>query len=219
MSSHRKPWVNVYQDVVTRWGLEPDWALMKYHQLIPQGPVLDLGMGNARNALFFAKLGRDVDCVDVSKTWVKKCQDRARAENLRMTAYRADLRSFDIPKRHYSLIIASKVLQFFLKSDIEALVKKMYYGLARRGLVYLRVFSLNEFEIYVKHKRETKLVEPNTYYVPQYQLHYHFFTQEEVLSLFSKMKVIHCVEGQESDLRLKKPRKEWIIEYLGQRVR
>ncbi|MFX1541298.1 MAG: class I SAM-dependent methyltransferase [Promethearchaeota archaeon] len=219
MTPQNKSWVEEYQNVVAKWELEPDWALIKYHQLISQGPVLDLGMGNGRNALFFAKLGHDVDCVDVSKTWVKKCQNRAKDENLRLTAYRADIRSFKIPKRYYSLIIASKILQFFIKSDIEVLVEKMYHGLARRGVLYLRVFSIEEFEYYLKHKREITLVEPNTYYVPKYQLYYHFYTKEEILSLFSKLRIIHCVEGLESDLRFKKPRKQWVIDFLGQRIR
>lgn len=219
MTTQNKAWIEEYQKVVANWGIEPDWVLMRYHQLVSQGPVLDLGMGNGRNALFFAELGHAVDCVDVSKAWVKKCQERAKAKNLKMTVYNVDLRSFEITKRHYSLIIASKVLQFFIKSDIEALVEKMYHGLARGGLIYLRGFSLDEFEYYLKHKKGIHLVEPNTYYVPRYNLHYHFYTKEEVLSLFPKLKVIHCVEGLESDLRFKKPRKEWIIDFLGQRIR
>jgi tellurite methyltransferase len=219
LTTQNKSWVEEYQNVVAKWGIEPDWVLMKYHQMVSEGPVLDLGMGNGRNALFFTQLGHEVDCVDVSRTWVKKYQDRAKAENLRMTAYRADLRSFNIPKRHYSLIIASKVLQFFLKVDIEALVEKMYHGLARRGLIYLRVFSPEEFEYYLKYKKEITSVEPNTYYVPKYKLNYHFYTKEEIIALFSKLKIIHCVEGLESDLRFKKPRKQWVIDFLGQRIR
>jgi tellurite methyltransferase len=215
----RKDWVQGYHDVVAKWGLEPDWALLKYHELYSPGPVLDLGMGNGRNALYFAELGYEVECVDFSGTWVKKCQDRANASGLKVVAQRADLRSFGIQKRRYSLIIASKVLQFFVKSEIEALAEKIYHGLAKRGCAYLRVFSPDEFEFYMAHKQEIKLIEPNTYYVPRYKLHYHFFTKKEVLDLFSKLKVIHCIEGMESNLRFKKPRKEWIVEYIGQRTR
>jgi len=215
----RKDWNQAYCDVVTKWGLEPDWALLQYRALFSPGPVLDLGMGNGRNALFFAELGYEVECVDVSKTWVKKCQDRADASGLEVVAQCADLRSFDVRKRCYSLIIASKVLQFFVKSEIEALAEIIYNGLAKGGCVYLRVFSLDEFEFYMAHKKEIQLVEPNTYCVPRYKLHYHFFTRGEVLALFPKLKVIHCVEGMESNLRFRKSRKEWIVEYIGQRTR
>ena len=219
MLSHKKDWVQAYQEVEGSWGLEPDWTLIEYLKLFDSGPVLDLGMGNGRNTLFFAKLGYEVDCVDISKAWVKKCQDRVNAEGLPVSVHRADLLSFDIPKRRYSLIIASKVLQFFLKSEIEVLSEKIFNGLSKRGCVYLRVFSPDEFETYVAHKQNVRMIEPNTYYVPRYKLQYHFFTQDEVLELFSKLKVIHCVEGVESSLEFKTPRKEWIIEYLGQRMR
>ena len=219
MSSHKPEWIQAYSDVKERWGLEPDWALMQYQKLFGTGPVLDLGMGNGRNSLFFAKLGFEVDCVDISKAWVKKFKDRINAEGLQVSVHQADLRSFHIPKRRYSLIIASKVLQFFVRSEIEVLIKRIYAGLVRRGCVYLRVFSPEEYECYVTHKRDVELIEPNTYYVPRYDLHYHFFTQEELLELFPKLKVIHCVEGMESSLVFKKPRKEWVIEYIGQRMR
>jgi SAM-dependent methyltransferase len=212
-------WIQACQEVKEKWDLEPDWALIEYQKLFAPGPVLDLGMGNGRNTLFFAKLGYEVDCVDVSKTWVKKCQNRANAENLQVSVQRADLRSYDIPKRRYSLIITSKVLQFFLKSEIEILADKIVNGLAKRGCVYLRVFSPDEYEHYVAHKQEVQKIEPNTYFVPRYKLHYHFFTKEEVLDLFSKLKVLHCVKGMESSLQFKKPRKEWVIEYIGQRMR
>ncbi|MFX1319213.1 MAG: class I SAM-dependent methyltransferase [Promethearchaeota archaeon] len=219
MPSKPRTWLSAYQTLVTEWGLEPDWVLMEYQNLFAQGPVLDLGMGNGRNTLFFAQLGYEVDCIDISKTWVKKCQERTETEELQVSVKQSDLRDFVIPKRRYSLIIASKVLQFFTKSEIETLADQIYNGLAKHGCVYLRVFSLDEFEFYIRNKREIKLVEPNTYYVSRYNLHYHFFTKVEVLDLFSKLKVIHCIEGMESILNFKKPRKEWIVEYIGQRMR
>jgi tellurite methyltransferase len=219
VTSQHKEWIRAYQDVVTKWGFEPDWVLMEYQTIFAPGPVLDLGMGNARNALFFAKLGYEVECVDVSKTWVKKCQDRFEAEGLQVTVQHIDLCAFDIPKRRYSLIIASKVFQFIRKAEIEMLTEKIVRGLAKGGCVYLCVFSPDEFNYYIAHKQEVRLIEPNTYYVPRYNLHYHFFTRGEVLELFSKLKTIHCVEGMESSLKFKKPRKEWVIKYIGQRKR
>lgn len=218
MSHQLNLWIQAYQAVKAQWNITPDWKLIEYRQLIPQGPVLDLGMGNGRNALFFAKMGNEVDCVDISRTYVKKCKERAKAENLDLTAQVADLRSFEIPKRRYALIIASKILQLFRKAEIDAIAYKIHLGLARRGVVYVRTFSLE----YVKRLKDTQnleLVEPNTYYSPRYQLHFHYFTKEEVQSIFPKLKILSCIEGVELDLSYKKPKPRWIIEYLGQRVR
>jgi SAM-dependent methyltransferase len=219
VSLSRKDWIQSYQTVLETWNLEPDWTLLEYHPVFSEGMVLDLGMGNGRNALFFAKMGFEVECVDTSKTAVKKCRERANAEHLPVVVHQIDIRSFEIPRRQYSLILVSKVLQFFVKSEIETLSERIFDGLTKRGCVYLRVFSPAEYKYYIRDKRETRLIEPNTYYIPRYNLHYHFFTKEEVLQLFSKLKTLHCIEGLESDLRYKKPRKEWIIEYIGQRTR
>ncbi|MFX1475250.1 MAG: hypothetical protein ACFFCO_07235, partial [Promethearchaeota archaeon] len=135
-----------------------------------------------------------------------------------MTAQVADISSYEIPDRRYALIIASKVLQFFRKSAIEDIAAKINKGLARRGVVFARVFSLDEYE-HIRDTSALELVEPNTYYHRSYKLYQRFFTQEEVLSLFPKLKLLCCVEGAELVLTQKKPRYRWIIDYLGQRTR
>ena len=51
MTSENRLWFDAYRDVVTETGNEPDWTLMEYLPLISSGAVLDLAMGNGRNAL------------------------------------------------------------------------------------------------------------------------------------------------------------------------
>ncbi len=211
-------WMEAYRAVRDKLGVSPDWRLIEYLPQVPNGPVLDLGMGKGRNALFFAKMGYEVDCIDISTTYVKQCQEHARTENLTLTAQVVDIHSYEIPNRRYALIIASKVLQFFRKSEIEEIAKKIYAGLARRGVVYARVFSLDEFE-HVRDSSSLEEVEPNTYYHSKYRLYQHFFTKDEVLSLFPRLKLLCLVEGVELHPIQKKPRYQWIIDYMGQRTR
>lgn len=218
MTLENRLWFDAYQGVVTETGNEPDWTLMEYLPLISSGHVLELAMGNGRNALFFAKMGFEVDCVDVSKTWVKKCRDCAKKENLKMRVYEAKLQTFAIPQRRYSLIIASKILQLLRIVEIEAIAEQIYAGLAKQGILYVRTFSVEHV------KRSEKIpqleqVEPNTYYSPEHKQTYHYFTRDELPSLFPKLKVLYCIDGVEIDRTLKKPRYPWVIEYLGQRMR
>jgi len=118
-------WTQAYLNLQGQWKLKPSWKLIEYLHLIPQGPVLDLGAGDERNALFFAALGHEVDYVDISKTYSKRMKDRANVENLELTAHNMDIRDFDLPEKHYALIIASKILQLFPKADIEDITRKM----------------------------------------------------------------------------------------------
>jgi SAM-dependent methyltransferase len=214
--------LQAYQDVVSKWGDEPDWRLMEYTRFVPEGPVLDLGLGEGRNALYFAKLGYRVEGVDESKTYVKQCRERAEAEGLDLTVEETDLRSFEIPRRRYALIIASKVLQMFLKSESTAIAEKMYPGLMRNGLIYVRTFSVERIA-QSETIRTLEEVEPNTFYAPKRKRHYHYFTRNEILSLFPKMRVLYCVEGVELDRSRsktsKKPQTPAIIEFIGQRRR
>lgn len=222
MTVKETSWLQAYQDVVSNWGDEPDWRLMEYARFIPEGPVLDLGLGEGRNALYFAKLGYTVEGVDESKTYVKRCRERAKTEDLDLTVEEADLRSFKIPQRRYALIIASKVLQMFLKSESTAIAEKMYPGLMRRGLIYVRTFSVERIA-QSETIRTLEEVEPNTFYSPQRKRYYHYFTRDEILSLFPKMRVLYCVEGLELDRSRsktsKKPQTPAIIEFIGQRIR
>ena len=100
MVQQNQRWMQVYLKSKGKWKLEPNWKLIEYLHLIPQGPVLDLGAGNGRNALFLAKLGHEVDYVDISKTYSKRVKDRAKDENLKLTAHNVDIRNFDIPEKH-----------------------------------------------------------------------------------------------------------------------
>jgi len=217
MTSDDISWCRAYRDVVSKWNVEPDWTLMEYRALISTGPVLDLAMGDGRNALFFAKMGYEVDCVDISKTWVRKCRELAKTENLTLHVYEAKVQNFEIPQRRYSLIIASKILQLLRVAELEEMAEKIYAGLAKRGILYVRTFSVEHVNR-SKRIQDLEQVEPNTYFSPEHQQTYHYFTREELPALFPKLKILYYIDGIEIDRTLKKPRYPWIIELLGQRM-
>ena len=120
MSKKRTFWLDAYRETVFDRKQGPDLKLIEYLDIIPKGPVLDLGMGRGRHAMFFAKLGHEVEGVDTSKL-SKGIDEMVESEGLKFTHHRMDLREFEIPKRKYALIIASKIIQLFRKADIERL--------------------------------------------------------------------------------------------------
>ncbi len=218
MAEQDQRWTQAYLKLRRQWKFEPNWRLIEYLHLIPKGPVLDLGGGNGRNALFFAELGHEVDYVDISKTYSKRIKDRAEDENLELTAHNMDIRNFEIPEKRYALIIASKVLQLFPEANVRDITAKMNAGLARRGLVYVYTFSVETLK-HSKRLHELELVEENTYYHRKYRQHFHYFKRDELLSLFPKLRTIFYNEGTVHDLKKRDSRYHFILEYLGQRVR
>ncbi len=209
-------WEEAYRSVKSLWGLEPDHALVDYATLIPKGPVLDLGIGEGRNALFFAKMGYGVEGVDISQTAIKRCVERAENANLKVRAEVGDLREVNIPLGRYSLIIAAWVLNFFRKTEVEGIINKIRNGLKKGGFVYTGVFSIDD-PGYERAKKLLKAVEENTFYSSRRDSFMHYFTREEVLSLFAGFKVIYYAEGIELDIGHGKPHYHGFIVYMGQK--
>jgi SAM-dependent methyltransferase len=217
MSKKKTFWLDAYRQTVEDRKQGPDFKLIEYLDIIPKGPVLDLGMGRGRHAIFFAKLGREVEGVDTSKL-SKGIPELVEAEGLDFTYHRMDLREFEIPKRKYALIIASKIMQLFRKADIEHLTEQIYAGLKPKGMLYIYTFSVEDLQ-HVRSLDDVEKVEENTYYHAEWDLHFHFFSRDEILGLFPKLKLQYYTEGLTFDRRPSRSRLNGVIQYIGQRMR
>jgi SAM-dependent methyltransferase len=215
MSKKKTFWIDAYRETVLNRKDGPDFKLIEYLDVIPKGPVLDLGMGRGRHALFFAKLGRKVEGVDTS-VFSKGLPEVIETECLDFTYHKMDLRDFEIPKRKYALIIASKIIQLFRKADIEILAEKMNAGLKHKGIIYVYTFSVEDLQ-YVKTMDDVEKVEENTFYHEEYDLHFHFFSKEEILGLFPELKLRYYTEGLRLHKSSKGERLNGVIQYIGQR--
>src|SRR5439155_17509227 len=71
-----------------------------------RGPILDLGCGTGRVALDLAGRGHDVTGVDCEPSFTAALAARARERGLRVRAETADVRSFSLAARTFSLAIA-----------------------------------------------------------------------------------------------------------------
>ncbi len=217
MTKKKTFWMQAYREVVKNRKQGPDFKLIEYLDILPKGPVLDLGMGRGRHALFFAKLGRKVESVDTSK-FSKGFPEVIEAEGLDFTYHRMDLREFEIPLRKHALIVAAKILQLFRKSDIEMIAERMQAGLKPNGVIYVHTFSVEDLQ-YVQSWHEIEEVEKNTFYHANYDLHFHFFSKEEILGLFPKLKLHYYTEGLRFDRSPRRSRLNGVIQYVGQKMR
>jgi len=210
-------WEEAYRDVESLWGLKPDRTLIEYAKIVPKGVVLDLGIGEGRNALFFAKMGYEVEGVDISQTAVERCVQRAETQKLRVKAEVKDLKEITIHPEEYSLIIAAWVLNFFRKTEVETIVNEIKNGLKKDGLVYLGVFSPSD-PSYRQAKEGLKEVEENTFYSAKRNAYIHYFTRDEIQSLFRGFKAVYFIEGVGLDLDHGESHYHGLIEYLAQKT-
>jgi 2-polyprenyl-3-methyl-5-hydroxy-6-metoxy-1,4-benzoquinol methylase len=207
----------LYAESSCRWGLKPDFILVHFLELFPRGAVLDLGMGEGRNAIFFAERGFEVEGVDLSKTAVERCIKLAEEKNVVVNAHVGNLKDFKIEEEKYSLIIAAGAsLNFLKKSQIEEVARKIKRGVKKGGFVFVSVISTDDASC--KKLRSQKVPEEeNTFYVPRMGTYVHYFTFTEIKKLFSDMQTIIHLKGLELDFH-NTPHYHNIIYYLGKRL-
>jgi tellurite methyltransferase len=216
MSKKQTYWIQAYQEVLESRKQAPDFKLIEWLHIIPKGPVLDLGMGRGRHALFFAKLGRKVEGVDTA-TLSKGLPKAVDVEDLDFTYHRMDVREFQILPGKYALIIASRIIQLFRRADIENLAKKIQAGLRPKGVLYVSTLSAEDLQYFNKWN-EVEKVEENTYHYAKYNLDFHFFTKHELLDLFPELKIQNYTEELRFNRRSDISRLTGIIQYVGQKT-
>ncbi len=216
MSRYRIDWLDAYREVAEHRKQVPEHRLLDYLADIPPGPVLDLGMGRGRHALFFAKMGRQVEGVDISKP-PESIRKLIREDDLDLTWHESDLREFEIPKRKYALIIAARILQLFRKSEMAAIAPRIEEGLKPKGLLYIYTFSVEDIE-HIQKRDAIEEVEENTFYHAEWDLHFRFFTREDILGLFPGLRLLTYSEGLTMARTGTNRRLNGVIEYVGQRI-
>ncbi len=209
-------WDEVYRSSGLLWGEKPDRVLVDYVELVPKGKVLDLGIGEGRNGLYFARLGYEVQGFDSSRTAIKRCIKRAEEAGLKLQAEAEDLRELNIPQQTYSLIIAAWVLNFFREEEAREIIHRMKEGLKQEGLFYIGVFSTQD-PGYERSRAKLKMVSENTFYSPRSETHIHYFTKDEIQTLFPEFKIVSFVQGLGLDITHGEPHYHGFITYLGQK--
>lgn len=193
-------WDQVYEINDNIWGASADAMLREYHHIIPKGNVMDLGTGEGRNALFFAKMGYNVEANDVSPKAIDRCLEnanRAGLENCSFTV--ADLKNIELEPEKYSLIICSSVLQFFTLPERLKIVSEIKKGLAKGGFVYLNAFTTGDSSYKMYLEAEIEMPEEATFLFTENDQVIHYFTRDEVETLFEELQHVAISDGKYLD--------------------
>ncbi|MGD7023787.1 class I SAM-dependent methyltransferase [Rossellomorea vietnamensis] len=210
-------WDEQYSKVSRLWGLKPKETLVQYKNLVLEhGKVLDLGIGEGRNALYFAGQGFTVEGVDLSPKAIERCRTAAEEAGLSILTLKEDLRNYQIEEDSYSLIILSNILNFFNKEEISEIIQSAKEGLVDQGLIYINAFDISD-PGYEKSKEEYEEVSPNTFYRPKSDSFMHFFTKSELESCFSGYKTIKVSQIYSLDMGHGEPHYHGMIELLLQK--
>jgi 2-polyprenyl-3-methyl-5-hydroxy-6-metoxy-1,4-benzoquinol methylase len=107
-------------------------------KLLPKGRVLDVAMGSGRNAVYLAKLGFEVEGVDISAEAVDNAVTLARKNNIDLNAKVRDLeKNYQIEKGAYDIIICFNYLQRSLMPQIKE-------GLRTGGMLVYETYLIDQ---------------------------------------------------------------------------
>jgi tellurite methyltransferase len=117
---------------------QPAQFLVDNIQLLPRGKVLDIAMGSGRNTIYLAKMGFEVEGVDISENAVKTALQMAQENNVVIQAQVLDLeKDYQIKSSTYDIIICFNYLQRSLMPQIKA-------GLKIGGMIVYETFIIDQ---------------------------------------------------------------------------
>jgi tellurite methyltransferase len=103
----------------------PSQFLVDHIRLLPSGRALDVAMGAGRNAVYLARMGFEVEGVDISAEAVQAALRLAEEKGVKIRAEVADLeKNYRIEPDFYDVIICFNYLQRSLMSRIKDGLKK-----------------------------------------------------------------------------------------------
>ncbi len=165
-------WDKKYRNPRYVYGKAPAKFLANnFHYISPGSTVLDMGMGEGRNAVFLALKGHNVTGIDISSVAVKKSRKLAREFGVRIKTVVASLSKYKISPGSFDAIIC------FYYVD-RALIEKMKTWLKPGGIII--------FEAYTDLQRNVRNFEN---YSKKFLLR-----QGELLNLFKGMKILKYQE-------------------------
>lgn len=161
---------------------------------ITLGKMLDLGCGQGRNAIYFAKRGFFVYGIDMSKKAVIKANELAGKLRLakRTNFMVGNIVSLPYKAGVFDLAIDITTFQYLKKEEQEKYVEEVvrvlkpvaYYFLSAFSYRFIKEFSVQHPAMYLQWIRKRREIEPHTYWIKGAKLAVHFFTLRELLDFF-----------------------------------
>lgn len=129
------------------WGTEPShmcYQVLKLKPPIKSWRILDVGCGEGKDAVFFARNGYDVTAIDISNKGLIKGKKLASLYKVDVNFIQADINNFRLSKS-YDIIFSSGVLHYLnpkLKRDI---IKNYQEYTTLNGINVFNVFVYKPF--------------------------------------------------------------------------
>ena len=127
------------------FGENADKLLLNYYQKIkPGGKVLDIGIGQGRNAFFLLDKGYSVHGIDPSKVAIDSLNEQILLQNSNLEVFHTDFSKYKPDASTYDAILIFGLIQILSEEQITLLVEKTSNWLTKAGLIFLTGFTKQE---------------------------------------------------------------------------
>lgn len=133
-----------YQTEDYYWGLVPSkmcYAVLETMPPVKHLKVLDIGCGEGKDAVFFARNGYDVSAFDISTAGIAKVKALCQKLNTQVHVFRADINDYRL-NQPYDILFSSGVLHY-IKPDLRQQIFQNYKQYTHEG-------GLHVFNVFVK---------------------------------------------------------------------
>ncbi|OCT13352.1 XRE family transcriptional regulator [Paenibacillus pectinilyticus] len=143
--------ISIYEEVYKiegyYWGNEPNAACYQLLQLMPPKQhlkLLDIGCGEGKDAVFFARNGYDVTAFDISDAGIEKTKRLADKIDVHVNVFKADILDFRLDS-NFDIIYSSGVLNYIKPEYRNELFNNYKQFTNSNGLHCLNVFVNKPF--------------------------------------------------------------------------
>ncbi|MBW2992014.1 class I SAM-dependent methyltransferase [Candidatus Woesearchaeota archaeon] len=172
-------------------GRIPDKNIIDFAEFISKkgvkGKVLDIGCGNGRHSVYFAKKGFEVYGIDVSKNAIEIARWNAKENKVKVNFRAGSVFSLPYSKDSFDVIIDSGCLHHLRKPQWKMYLKNILRVLKKNAYMELHCFSVNTppLGVFRARKRNWSLR----------RRHYnHFFNEKEIKELFKDFEILKIYE-------------------------
>ena len=176
------------------FGPEPSALLSDHADLLPPGArVLDLGVGQGRNALPLARRGCEVTGIDTSPVSVEMVAAAAAAEDLPVTSELTDFRVYG-PAAPFDAVLCFGLLQMLPARDAALLTEKLRAWVRPGGHLFLTAWHTDDPRC-GDPAGGWVAIGPRSFHDPGGDRHRFYLHPDEILDFFPAWSVVHHWEG------------------------
>ena len=147
--------------------------------------LLDLGCGDGRDSIYFAKSGYEVTAVDVSPVALQILQKKINEEKItNIKIIEQDLQNVHFPENSFDVICAHLSLHYFIDEQTVHIFKNLYKLLKQNAYLFIKCKSIEDEEF-----GKGKEIEKNVFMTKENYVR-HFFDEEYMKEGLADFKII-----------------------------